>query len=68
MYIYFYLSKYFKVSNEYKDGVRKFIEDACKLSKNSDYIICPCTKCINHVDQHIVIVEEHLIINGMDPA
>ncbi|CAL5394832.1 unnamed protein product [Camellia sinensis] len=41
-----------KVSNEYVDGARKFVNMAKTNSGNTDMIICPCGSCRNLSQQH----------------
>ena len=50
----------------YLEGVRKFIALANERAPSPGVIICPCTRCMNCYHQKIGIVEEHLVIHGMD--
>ncbi|KAL5832627.1 hypothetical protein ACOSQ3_016301 [Xanthoceras sorbifolium] len=60
--------RFSRVSQEYRDGARNFVEAAQKHSRNPDMIPCPCIKCINHRWHPTKIVYEHLVIYRMDPT
>ncbi|XP_028102255.1 uncharacterized protein LOC114301504 [Camellia sinensis] len=59
-----YLSR---VSKDYLDGARKFVDIAKANVGNQEMIICPCRNCRNLSHQFCEIVYEHLVMEGMDP-
>ncbi|KAF5203464.1 Transposase, Ptta/En/Spm, partial [Thalictrum thalictroides] len=52
-------------TNEYREGVKKFVKLA-KLKTRNSKLRCPCIKCRNFCWGSGELVEEHLVIKGMD--
>ena len=52
-----------RLSSEYANGVRKFI-DIARNHINSDNMRCSCRKCLNVYYQLLRVVERHIFING----
>ena len=57
----------YRYTQKYRDGVRRFIDDARKHARNQEKIICPCAKCKNLSSKTHEELYEDLIINGFDP-
>ncbi|KAL5865784.1 hypothetical protein ACOSQ3_003298 [Xanthoceras sorbifolium] len=57
-----------RLSVEYQEGARNFVENAHANVINSDFVICPCINCKNLQRHHYDIVYEHLVIRGMNPS
>ena len=47
--------------SEYRKRVRNFIEFARHKADSAHQIKCPCKRCVNLVNHHITLVEEHLL-------
>lgn len=56
----------YRLSKEYRDGARKFVNMAQARAKDQENIICPCMLCRNLRHRNYEIVYEHLVIEGMD--
>ncbi|XP_042974567.1 uncharacterized protein LOC122306194 [Carya illinoinensis] len=55
-------------SNEYAEGVKKFIDMAKAHALGRDCIRCPCRRCRNRSFHPISMVEDHLFIVGIDTS
>ncbi|XP_042973064.1 uncharacterized protein LOC122304867 [Carya illinoinensis] len=55
-------------SNEYAEGVKKFIDMAKAHAPRRDCIRCPCRRCRNRSFHPISMVEDHLFIVGIDTS
>ena len=53
-----------KLSTEYTNGVKSFIELAKHHLDNDNKTRCPCPHCRNVYVQHITVVERHLMVKG----
>ena len=53
-----------KLSTEYTNGVKSFIELAKHHLDNDNKTRCPCQNCRNVYVQHITVVERHLMVKG----
>lgn len=52
-----------KLSERYRNGPKKFIEEACKpLDAEGKSCRCPCIKCLHLYFQTIDMVERHIIV------
>ena len=56
------------LSDEYKEGVKHFLEFVEQNSKNLDSIQCPCSHCGNFLKLSLQEVKGHLYINGIDQS
>ncbi|XP_041004046.1 uncharacterized protein LOC121249404 [Juglans microcarpa x Juglans regia] len=54
-------------SNQYGEGVKQFIAMAQAHAPGSDRIRCPCRRCRNMLFHPFRVVEDHLLITGIDP-
>ncbi|KAK1403736.1 hypothetical protein POM88_003341 [Heracleum sosnowskyi] len=55
------------ISEEYKKGVKNFCSYAIKNSKNINFILCPCQKCLNIMEVNGPSeLYEHLMFHGID--
>jgi len=52
-------------SREHLDGVNEFMQFVSERFGDSQEIPCPCSKCLNLVNRHKGLVEDHLYFNGM---
>ena len=52
-------------SREHLDGVNEFMWFVSERFGDSQEIPCPCSKCLNMVNRHKGLVEDHLYFNGM---
>lgn len=57
----------YRLTEEYRDKAREFVDMARVNARNPEMILCPCVSCRNLTHQHVDIVFEHLVIKGMDP-
>jgi len=55
-------------SNQYVDGVRKFLDHCLSVCENIERIPCPCVKCGNLSFGNITTLKEHLICKGIDQS
>ena len=53
-----------RLSSEYADGVRKFIDIARNHVNSDGDTRCPCRKCLNVYYQSLRVVERHIFMNG----
>lgn len=54
-------------SEEYKSGVKYFCKVAAENSKNINFILCPCMKCLNIFEVNgVAELYDHLIFHGID--
>ena len=51
---------------EYAQGVKFFIEFARRDVDDGGFIRYPCKKCKNLSSYNLVVVKEHLYVNGID--
>ena len=56
-----------RLSNQYFDGCRVFIDIAKNYTNEEGLVRCPCRKCVNGLWQPIRIVEAHIIDRGFNP-
>lgn len=56
------------MSDEYSNGVKRFIEEAINHVRGLRTMNCPCKACMNGCRQAFDIVYEHLVINWIDPS
>lgn len=54
-----------RMSQPYRDGVMSFLHHAMKVADEEGYIICPCSKCVNHCRQLVRHVQIHLLQYGI---
>ncbi|XP_024042746.1 uncharacterized protein LOC112099565 [Citrus clementina] len=55
-------------SEEYRVGVKRFLNFAVRHTTNPNHMRCPCLKCGNVKYQNISEIETHLIIFGIDQS
>lgn len=55
-----------RLSNEYLLGMRTFIMNSIQVSGHNGEIKCLCKFCYNRYLEKSFIVEEHLVVVGMD--
>ena len=55
-----------RLSLEYEEGARKFVNESANSLGAAAEIFCPCSDCRNLCHQQRDIVLEHLVIRGMD--
>ncbi|XP_075092458.1 uncharacterized protein LOC142172685 [Nicotiana tabacum] len=51
-------------TDEYIQGVNKFLDKAFERASQGNQILCPCKLCANCFWHHRIVVEDHLIVNG----
>ncbi|KAG9444814.1 hypothetical protein H6P81_016154 [Aristolochia fimbriata] len=56
------------INNEYKEGVKSFLQKAQVVVGLDNKIRCPCRFCANKEFIQIGLVEEHLFVNGILPS
>ncbi|XP_074356782.1 uncharacterized protein LOC141696554 [Apium graveolens] len=55
------------MSEEYKAGVKQFCKLAAENSKNINFILCPCTKCLNIIEVNGPNeLQDHLMFHGFE--
>ena len=55
-------------SEEYRVGVKSFLNFAVRHTTSPDHMRCPCLKCGNVKYQNLSEIETHLIIFGIDQS
>ena len=55
-------------SEEYRVGVKRFLNFAVRHTTNPNHMRCPCLKCGNVKYQNLSEIETHLIIFGIDQS
>ncbi|KAK3221468.1 hypothetical protein Dsin_008493 [Dipteronia sinensis] len=55
-----------RLTQEYQEGARNFVDIAHANVRNSDLVVYPCIHCKNLQHHHYDIVYEQLVIKGMD--
>ena len=57
-----------RVSKEFMDGAREFLEFAASHVKDGKRIACPCQKCLNGKYLYHINLLSHLICYGIDQS
>ncbi|KAL7171475.1 hypothetical protein ACSBR2_036181 [Camellia fascicularis] len=57
-----------RMSSQYRDGVKAFVQFAMMNVEPNDKIRCPCMDCLNCERYTCKIVEYHLVVKGMSPS
>lgn len=57
-----------RLSSKYRKGVRDFLNMAKANAGDREEILCPFVRCENRISQKFEVIEEHLVIMGMDPT
>ncbi|KAF5805550.1 putative Transposase-associated domain-containing protein [Helianthus annuus] len=57
-----------RVSTEYVDGVKEFLNVARQTLNSNGLTLCPCAKCLNTRLQKIDVIAAHLINVGIDKS
>ncbi|GMP39839.1 hypothetical protein CsSME_00010526 [Camellia sinensis var. sinensis] len=57
-----------RMSFQYRDGVKAFVQFAMENVEPNDKIRCPCLDCLNCEWHTSKIVEYHLVVKGMSPS
>ena len=55
-----------RLTKEYRNGVKDFIQFAMKNDGNSISMLCPCIKCFITTKLSVDEVKNHLIVHGID--
>ncbi|CAL5346170.1 unnamed protein product [Camellia sinensis] len=57
-----------RMSSQYRDGVKAFVQFAMSNVGPNGKIRCPCMDCLNCEQHTSKIVEYHLVVKGMSPS
>jgi hypothetical protein len=53
-------------SREFINGVKEFMNFVHGKFGEDEQILCPCSRCLNQIYLHQVLVERHILMNGME--
>lgn len=59
---------YFRPSEAYREGARKFADKVQEKKGYPEKIQCPCIRCLNLKYHHYNVVYDHLVYYGIDPT